>query len=88
MYAVSDSNSHVASTAAVKGPDTRAVRMSPPAVAKTSTNPGPPSDCGAMTTSSPGRPRRQPAEMDSAAATAVRVSPNESGATITRITEV
>ena len=40
--------------------DTRRVRRSPSRLASTSTNPGPPSDCGARVSSSSGRDLRQP----------------------------
>ncbi|CAM4116016.1 hypothetical protein TSST111916_21295 [Tsukamurella strandjordii] len=46
--------------------------------------PGPPSDWGARITSSDGLAVRQPAAIACAACAAVRVPPNESGATSTR----
>ena len=64
----------------VSGPLTVSVRTPPRRLARTSTKPGPPSDCGARTRRSSGREPRHPAAIDCAACTAVRLSPKQSGA--------
>jgi hypothetical protein len=56
------------------------------AATNTSMNPGPPSDCGAVISTSSLRPRRQPAAIAAAASGAVRLSPKQSGAISTRKT--
>jgi len=70
---VSDFESHVASTAAVKGPDTRDSPDGPRRAPKTSTNPGPPSDCGARLTEVVfGSATRNRQKMDFGRSTAVK----------------
>ena len=69
-----------------RGPRTVSASSSPPSAAcSTSTNPGPPSDIGARSSSSSGACRAQPSAIASAASTAVSVPANLSGATRTRM---
>ena len=78
--------STVAGTGSPSGPRTVHASSSPPSAAcSTSTNPGPPSDIGARSSSSSGACRAQPAAIASAASTAVSVPANLSGATRTRM---
>ena len=60
------------------------MRRSPSRPASTSTNPGPPSDCGASVSCRRAGLCAQPSAIASAACTAVRLSPKQSGATSTR----